>query len=168
MKYHPDTGLWCVGQRGAADDAVEPFGVRGGDFEVTSVSDFEGDFKAQGIANKVGAEGDGDTKALLAALRLKKPKRPRPPKAPKLLEFEPDEPEYAEECKFEDLYTDKQQAETAFWDTVRDGSGETRLKYTQQYDELPVNHPCQVAKNAGGVFDDTWPRFGGGGEDDMG
>ena len=89
LQFEPTTGEWCVGRRCAADGSAEPFGVRGRGFEVTEVSDFDGEFVPGGMG---GSHRKQDALTALAA--LKKPKRPKPPKAPKLLVFEPEEPTF--------------------------------------------------------------------------
>lgn len=113
------------------------------------VLDFDGQFEGKGVS-KLGM-ASGDPEALLAA--LKKPKRPTPPRMPKLETFEAEQPEYAAECKFEDL---TYPSNTQLWEKSPDSHGENDITYAAAGDELPAGHPCAVAAGAGGTEDNVW------------
>jgi len=151
---------WCLSGEGCvADSSVVPFGIEANTFEVSPVTDFNGQFLGRPV------DGDkGDIKAALES--IKKPPPPKLPKAPRLLTFDPTPPQYAKECSFEML--NKPSNSEPLWEAVKDavdpeGTGDGQLEWTDGAGELPESHPCAVAMKQGGKFDNVWGDLGGDG-----
>jgi len=156
LKFDRDVGKWCLGSScSEITDQASPLGLPGVDFDVVNVSDFDGEFEGAGVP------GEPAPKALSIedALKLPPPKRPPQPPMPELEEFKAEQPKYANEClNYENLW--KEVTETFTDEEDNEVMTTSKLEAEPGTKEAPIPdyHPCEVAKNAGGIFG----KFGGG------
>ncbi|CAE7268614.1 unnamed protein product, partial [Symbiodinium microadriaticum] len=148
LSFKRSTGQWCVGSEcSEVTDSESPLGMEGAAFEVVNVSDFDGEFLGQMPKEEKKAL------SLKEALRMKPPRRPPPPKMPELEEFRAQQPKYAEEClNYENLWQDV--TETYLDEEDEEVQKREKLEADPSTKEQALDsyHPCEVAKNAGGIF----------------
>jgi len=150
-------GTWCVDADCSMPvGGATPIGVTMSIFEVMNVSDFDGVFEGKGVP-KMRAAGMKDLMRKLK--KIKPPKRPKAPAKSKLQEFELEMPKYSAEClDYQDLW--KSVTETHMNAEHEEVVEESRLDADEGTEEMELqeHHPCDVARNAGGIFG----RLGGG------
>lgn len=144
-------GSWCVGPDCSAPvGGATPVGVVMSIFEVTNVSDFDGHFEAKGVPSLE----EGGMAALMRKVKAIKPqKRPTQPQKPKLQDFKSEMPKYSSEClDYQDLWT--KLVETSKTPEGEEIVEESKLAADEGTvdAELPEYHPCDVARNQGGIF----------------
>jgi hypothetical protein len=162
LEYDPVHGEWCLwNDTCVTSHLVEPVGLKSDEFEIVHITNFNGEFVGGGMPEYGGGLAPGELPP-----DFKRAEKPEPPAAPELLEenYSTEEfaPEYAQECKFDELFT---YPKPFAWDTIKDKYGEEEIKYTYQHETdddgkstaaemgLPPEHPCRVAAETGGLFD---------------
>ncbi|CAJ1443682.1 unnamed protein product [Effrenium voratum] len=156
LTFDRSLGKWCIGSECSHVTAsATPLDAPLLSFDVVNVTDFNGEFLGGGVPG----EGGKKTLSLEQALKLRPPKRPVPPPMPELEEFKAEQPKYAAEClDYKDLWKEVTETFTNEEDETVTETSALEADPGTKGAELRDYHPCEVAKNAGGVFG----NFGGG------
>lgn len=150
LAFDRDVGKWCLGSScSKITNQASPLEVPGADFDVVNVSDFDGEFLAAGVPNEAGAK----PLSVEDALMLKPPRRPQQPWMPELEEFKAEQPKYASEClNYENLWKEVSETFTNEEDEEVMTISKLEAEPATKEATIPDYHPCEVAKNAGGIF----------------
>jgi len=139
LHFDSTQGKWCLGSdcSAPAEGSLDPSGISGTDFDVTSWEDFNGEFKGQGVP--VMEFSSGARKSLPA--RPRPPNRTPPKPVPKGEKFKAEMPKYEEMClDYGNVWNSIQEAKK----TEEDSLSDSKLEGIAT--EPSEEHPCAIAK----------------------